>query len=134
MRSFRIGAVLVLTILVVIVAVAAYAYGLSAGTAEAAVAAGATVVYAPATISPLGIIFGGFLLLLFIGFLAKIIVGPRRGPVGPGGWRHGRYGAPDHQDVPEQFRPMLERWHREAHTPGDGRASGGSSGDGSAAA
>jgi hypothetical protein len=115
MRSFRLGAFLVLTLLVGIVAVVAYDFGVSAGTAEAAVAAGASVIYAPATISPLGLIIGGFFLLLFLGFLARVIAGPRRG-WGPEGWHHGRHGrAWDRDEVPEPFKPVLERWHREAH-------------------
>ena len=136
MRSFRLGAFLVLTILVGAVAAVAYNLGLSAGAADVAIAAGASVIYAPASISPFAIIFGGFLLLLFIGFLAKVIAGPRHhaaygpwgrrwGPAGSGGW--------DGENVPEQVRPMLERWHQRSHAdsgsrpPSGGPAGGGAS-------
>ena len=128
MRSFRIGAFLVLTILVGAVAAVAYNLGLSAGAADAAIAAGASVIYAPAAISPFAIIFGVFLLLLFIGFLARVIGGPRRhlahGAWGRG-WGPGGYGHWDGENVPEAFRPVLERWHQQAHTPGDAGPSGG---------
>jgi hypothetical protein len=130
MRSFRIGAFLVLIILVGAVAAVAYNLGVSAGLSDAAVAAGATVVTAPAAISPLGIIVGGFFLLLFVGFLAKVIAGPRHYGA-YGGWGRGYYRHWDGENVPEQFRPMLERWHSEAHTsaggppPSGGPTSGG---------
>ena len=89
MRSFRLRAFLALTILVGAVAAVAYNLGLSAGAADVAIAAGASVIYAPASISPFAIIFGGFLLLLFIGFLTKAGAGPRHhaadDPWGPQG-------------------------------------------------
>ena len=116
MRNFRIGAFLVLTILVGIVGLVAYNLGVSAGTAEAAISAGASVIYTAPVISPFAFIIGGFMLLLFIGFLARAFMGPRR-HMGPGAWGH--YGHRGHradfEDVPEPFRPMLQRWHDQAH-------------------
>ena len=115
MRTFRIGAFLVLTVLVGAVAAVAYDLGVSAGLADAAVAAGATVVTAPAAISPLGILVGGFFLLLFLGFLARVIAGPRH-HLRAGGWGRGHHRNWDSQTVPEHFRPMLDRWHQQSHT------------------
>jgi hypothetical protein len=123
MRRFGLAAFLALTLVVGVVGVVAYNLGVSAGAADAAIAAGASVIYAPAAFSPFGVIIGGFFLILLIGFFARVIAGPRRHmgpgrrPMGPGGWgppgrNHGEW---DHETVPEPFRPMLTRWHRDAH-------------------
>lgn len=126
MRRFGLAAFLALILLVGVTGLVAYNLGVSAGAADAAIEAGAAVIYAPAAISPFGLIIGAFFLVLLIGFIARAFAGPRR-HMGPGGWgRHmgyGRHGGDwDHETVPEPFRPMLERWHRDAHT-GSGAAS-----------
>ena len=69
------------------------------------------------------------LTLLLIGFIAHAVPGPGRhmgpgwhmGPRsrGPGGRHRGDW---DHGTVPEPFRPMLERWHRDAHAATTGSA------------
>lgn len=123
MRRFGLAAFLALALLVGAVGAVAYNLGVSAGAADAAIAAGASVIYAPATFSPFGLILGGFFLILLIGFIARAIAGPRRHmrpggpPLGPRGWGpSGRHrGDWDHETVPEPFRPMLARWHRDAH-------------------
>lgn len=116
MRRFGFAAFLALILLVGTVGIAAYDMGLSAGSAETAIADGASVIYAPATFSPFGLIIGTFLVIVLIGFIARGFAGPRR-HMGPGAWGHygGYRGHGDHETVPEPFRPMLERWHREAH-------------------
>jgi hypothetical protein len=122
MRRFGLAAFLVLALVVGAVGVVAYNLGVTAGATDAAIAAGASVIYAPAAFSPFGIIIGLFFLILFLGFASKLIFGPRRhmgpagwgGPGGPGGWGRHR-GDWDHETVPEPFRPMLERWHQDAH-------------------
>jgi len=123
MRRFGFAAFLALTLLVGTIGVVAYNLGVSAGIADAAIAAGASVIYAPATFSPFGLIIGAFFVVMLIGFIARAIGGPGRhvGPgrhMGPGGWGPGgrHRGDWDHETVPEPFRPMLERWHRDAHT------------------
>ena len=126
MRRFGLAAFLALTLLVGVVGVVAYNLGVSAGAADAAIAAGASVIYAPATFSPFGLIIGGFFLVMLIAFVAKAIAGPRR-HMGPGGWGPGGWGPGgrhrgdwDHETVPEPFRPMLQRWHEQAHATPDG--------------
>lgn len=121
MRRFGFGAFLALAILVGLVGVVAYNLGVSTGTTDAAIAGGASVIYAPATLTPFAFIIGAFLLILFLAFAARAIAGPRRRwghhGWGPGAWdAYGQdRGNWDHADVPEPFRPMLERWHRDAH-------------------
>ena len=129
MRRFGFAAFLALAVVVGAVGVTAYNLGATAGATDAAIAAGASVIYAPATFSPLGIVIGLFFLVLFLGFMARFVAGPRRsmgwggwsGPGGPRRWSHHR-GDWDHETVPEPFRSMLERWHRDTHmassTPG----------------
>jgi hypothetical protein len=140
MRRFGLAAFLALTLLVGVIGVVAYDLGVSAGAADAAIEAGASVIYAPATFSPFGLIIGAFFVILLIGFSARAIAGPRRhkGPgrhMGPGGW--GGPGGPwrrggdwDHESVPEPLRPMLERWHRDAHASAAAPSPGGDSGAG----
>ncbi len=127
MRRFGLLGFMALLLLVGAAAAVTYNLGVSAGAAEAALAEGAAVIYAPAAgFSPFGLILGLFFVVLLIGFVAKAFAGPRmamghgRGPwgYGPGPWgygRSGRHGDLDQQDVPEHFRPMLARWHRDAH-------------------
>ncbi len=122
MRRFGLGAFLALILLVGAVGIVAYDLGISAGTTDAAIEAGASVIYAPATFSPFGAIVGAFFLIVLIGFIVRGFGASRR-PMGRRGWSHGGGfgGYPGHRDsweqgsVPEPFRPMLERWHREAH-------------------
>ena len=106
-------------LLVGAVGVVAYNAGISTGAAEAAIAEGATVVYQTSSWSPFGLLFGFFFLVLIVGFVSKAIFRPRM-PYGPGAWG-GRHRAGhrdwDHEDVPEPFRPMLEKWHQQAHEP-----------------
>jgi hypothetical protein len=123
MRRFGLAAFLAITLLVGVVGAVAYNLGISAGAAEAAISEGASVIYAPASFSPLGLLIGGFFLILLVGFVARAFVGPRRamhaGGWGPGRWSHAEghhRGSWDHESVPPPFQPMLERWHREAHT------------------
>jgi len=128
MRRFGLFGFLVLLFLVGAVGVVAYNLGVSAGATEAAIAEGAAVIYAPAAgFSPFGLILGLFFVILLIGFVAKAFAGPRMA-MGPG-WGHGRHGGPrdwDRENVPEPFRPMLERWHRDAHdAPASAAARGG---------
>ena len=120
MRRFGLFGFVVLLLLVGAVGLVAYNLGVSAGATDAAIAEGAAVIYAPgAGISPFGLIVGFFFVVLILGFIAKAFAGPRM-IGGPGPWGHrGRGWRADwsHEDVPEQFRPMLERWHRSAHDP-----------------
>ena len=124
MRRFGFIGFLVLALLVGAVGVVAYNAGISTGAAEAAIAEGATVVYQPSSWSPFGLLFGFFFLVLMVGFVSKAIFRPRM-PYGPGAWggRH-RAGHSDwaHEDVPGPFRPMLEKWHQQAHQPSAGPA------------
>jgi hypothetical protein len=117
MRRFGFIGFLVLALLVGAVGLVAYNAGISTGAADAALAEGATVVYQPSNWSPFGLLFGLFFLLLIVGFVSKAIFRPRM-PYGLGGWG-GRHRAGhrdwDHEDVPEPFRPMLEKWHQRAH-------------------
>ena len=130
MRRIGIVAFAALLLLVGAVGFVAYNLGVSAGAADAAIAAGASVIYAPAAVSPFGIILGAFFLILALGFIVKVIAGPRRHR-GSGSWGHGPWGmggpgrpggpwSPDQETVPEPFKPMLERWHREAHAEPSG--------------
>ena len=124
MRRFGLLAFLVVALLVGAVGVMAYNLGFSAGATDAAIEAGASVIYAPAAgISPFGAIIGLFFVILIIGFVIKAIAGPRV-RMGPGPWgRHGRgYPGWDHDTVPDHFRPMLERWHRDVHGSGSATA------------
>lgn len=120
MRRFGLFGFLVLLLLVGAVGAVSYNLGISTGAAEAALADGAAVIYAPAAgLSPFGLILGFFFVVLIIGFIGKAFAGPRMA-MGPGHWGHRGRGAwadgHDH-DVPEPFRPMLERWHQAAHAP-----------------
>ena len=122
MRRFGLIGFLALLLLVGAVGAVSYNLGVSAGAADAAIAEGASVIYAPgAGISPFALIVGGFFVIMLIGFIAKGFAGPRRG-MGPGPWGRGRYGhgSWDDGDVPEPFRPMLERWHKDAHARSSG--------------
>ncbi len=117
MRRFGFIGFLVLALLVGAVGVVAYNTGISTGAAEAAIAEGATVVYQPSSWSPFSLLFGLFFLLLIVGFISRAIFRPRM-PYGPGGWGARHWAGHrdwDHEDVPEPFRPMLEKWHRQAH-------------------
>jgi hypothetical protein len=131
-RRYRLLGSLVLALLVGAVGIVAYDIGHSNGAAEAALAEGAAVIYAPASgPSTFALILGLGFAILLIGFVARAIAGPRH-PMGRGPWGHrGRgpwghwgprhRGAPgdwDHEDIPEPFRPMLERWHRGVHDAG----------------
>jgi hypothetical protein len=142
MRRFGLAAFLALTLLLGVTGLVAYNLGVSAGAADAAIEAGAAVIYAPAAISPFGLIIGAFFLVLLIGFIARAFAGPRR-HMGAAGW--GRHMGPghhrgdwDHETVPEPFRPMLERWHDDAHTAAGAKApgadAGGASGGGAGGA
>lgn len=95
MRRSGLGAYLAITLLVGLVGVVAYNLGLSAGIADAAIEAGASVIYTPATFSPFGLIIGGFFVIVLIGFTARALAGPRRGwgpgASGPGAWGHGHW-------------------------------------------
>jgi hypothetical protein len=126
MRRFGFIGFLVLALLVGAVGVVAYNAGISTGAADAAIAEGATVVYQPSGWSPLGLVFGLGFLLLIVGFVSKAIFRPRM-PYGPGGMG-GRHWAGqsdwNHEDVPEPFRPMLEKWHERAHRAPTGSAGG----------
>jgi hypothetical protein len=80
-------------------------------------------------ISPFGLLVGAIVVLIVLGFVARLVAGPHTGhghwsQHGPGGWSqhgrgpwshdsHGRWSQDD--DVPSRFRPMLERWHERAH-------------------
>jgi hypothetical protein len=68
--------------------------------------------------------------MLIFSFIGKAFFWGRMpyGPGGLGGRRFGGHRDWDREDVPEPFRPMLERWHRQAHS--DGPASGGAPGSG----
>ena len=123
-RRFGLLGALVLALLIGAVGIVAYNIGLTNGAAEAAMAEGAAVIYAPASgPSTFGLILGLGLAILLIGFVARAFAGPRI-PMGHGPWgprwagHRGARGDWDHEDVPEPFRPMLERWHRDAHGPG----------------
>ena len=126
MRRFGFIGFLVLALLVGAVGVVAYNAGISTGAADAAIAEGATVVYQPSGWPPLGLFFGFFFLLLMVGFVSKAIFRPRM-PHGPGGWG-GRHWAAhrdlDHDDVPEPFRSMLQKWHQRAHEAPAGPTAG----------
>jgi hypothetical protein len=122
MRRFGFFGFLVFALLVGAVGVVAYDMGISTGAADAAIAEGATVVYQPAAWSPFGLLFGLFFLFLLIGFLGKVFFRPWS-PTGHRGWG-GRHWAShdwaghhdrDHEDVPDPFRPMLEKWHHQVH-------------------
>jgi hypothetical protein len=127
MRRFGLLGFLVLLLLVGAVGAVSYNLGVSAGAADAAIAEGASVIYAPgAGTSPFALILGFFFVVMIIGFVAKAFAGPRM-PMGPGPWGRGRHGGRGHwdsEDVPEPFRPMLERWHRDAHASPPPGASG----------
>jgi hypothetical protein len=120
------------------VGVIAYQLGLSAGTTQAAVSAGATVVYAAPGVgfgSLLGLLFFGLLFLAIVGGFVKRIAwsragrpggsgfGPGRGPwMMHGGWGHGgpdgrgsTWGHGTDRPVPPPFDEMLGRWHDQAH-------------------
>jgi len=118
MRRFGLLGFLVLLLLVGAVGAVSYDLGVSAGAAEAAIAEGASVIYAPtASFSPFALILGLFFMVVLIGFVARSFAGPRMA-VGRGPWGHGRHsgsGGPGHEEVPGPFRPMLERWHSDAH-------------------
>lgn len=116
----------------------AYQMGVSAGTTQAAVSAGATVVYgAPwgfGFFPIVGLLFFGLLFLAVVGAFAKRAAWVRAGrPGGPGfgpghgpwmmhgGWgpggagRHGSWGPGTDRPVPPPFDEMLGRWHDQAH-------------------
>jgi hypothetical protein len=118
MRRFGFLGFLVLLLLVGVVGAVGYNLGVSAGAADAALAEGATVVYtAGGGFSPFALIAGFLLVVLAIGFIGRTLAGPRMG-MGPGYWGYRGRGARREwhgEDVPEPFRPMLERWHRGAH-------------------
>lgn len=118
MRRFGLFGFLVLLLLVGAVGAVSYNLGVSTGAAEAAIAEGAAVVYAPAAgLSPFGLVVGFLFLVLIIGFIAKAFAGPRIA-MGHGPWGHAGHrwrGDWHDEDVPEPFRPMLDRWHRETH-------------------
>jgi hypothetical protein len=114
--------VLAVIVLALLIGGVAYSLGLAAGQTVAVAAPGApgTVVYPVGYYHGFGWgfpffgIFGILLFFLFIGLIVRAFRprpwgGPGRGWGGPGGWS----GRPD--DVPPQFRPMLETWHRQAH-------------------
>ena len=128
MRRFGLLGFTALLLLVGAVGVVSYNLGVSAGAADAAIAAGASVIYtAGAGISPFALILGLFFLVLVIALVARSFAGPRMA-MGAGSWGHRSHrgrGGWDHDEVPEPFRPMLERWHREAHTPGDSTGTAG---------
>jgi hypothetical protein len=123
-RRFGLLGALVLALLIGTVGIVAYNIGLTNGAAEAAMAEGAAVIYAPASgPSTFGLILGLGLAILLIGFVARAFAGPRF-PMGHRPWgprwagHRGPRGDWDHEDVPGPFRPMLERWHRDAHGGG----------------
>lgn len=123
------------------VGVIAYQMGMTAGTTQAAVNAGATVVYAAPGFgvgfgSILGLFFFGLLFLAIVGGFAKRAAwaragrpggpgfGPGRGPwMMHGGWGHGgpagrggaTWGPGTDRPVPPPFDEMLGRWHDQAH-------------------
>lgn len=122
------------------VGVIAYQMGVTAGTTQAAVSAGATVVYGAPTgfgfgfFPILGLFFFGLLFLAIVGGFARRAAwaragrpggpgfGPGRGPwMMHGGWApsseggHGTWGPGTDRPVPPPFDEMLGRWHERAH-------------------
>ena len=91
MRRFGRAAFLAITLLVGGVGAVASNLGISAGAAEAAIAEGAAVIYAPPSFLPPGLLIGGCLILL-VGFRARAGVGPGRA-MHAGGWGPGRTSA-----------------------------------------
>ena len=127
--------VLAVIVLALLIGGVAYSFGLAAGQTVTVAAPGGpgTVVYPVGYYHGFGWgfpffgIFGFLLFFLFIGLIIRAFrprpwggpgkwggygSGPGRGWGGPAGWS----GRPD--DVPPQFRPMLETWHRQAHGEG----------------
>ena len=114
------------------VGVIAYQMGMTAGATQAAVSAGATVVYgAPwgmgfGFFPIVGLFFFGLLFLAIIGGFAKRAAwaragrpggpgfGPGSGP-GRGPWMHGGWGQATDRPVPPPFDAMLAQWHDQAH-------------------
>lgn len=127
---------------IVVFALVAGGIGYSAG-----VAAGQTGTVQPGVVYPVGYfhplgfgLFGILFFFLLIGFLVKAL-GPRRWGGrpgwGPGGWgRHGwgpggRFDPDDPRvrdwmelEVPPALQPMLEAWHRRAHSQADAGSTG----------
>ncbi len=108
------------------VGIIAYQLGVSAGAASAAVAGGATVVYAApwgagfGFFPVIGLLFFGLLFLAVIGSIGRAAWGrggPGRGPwMGGPAWAHGGPGAWAHdRPVPPFVQECLARWHAEAH-------------------
>lgn len=106
----------------------AYQLGVTAGTTQAAVSAGATVVYgAPwgmgfGFFPIVGLFFFGLLFLAIVGGFAKRAAWARAGrPGGPGfgpghgPWTHGGWGPSSDRPVPPPMAEMLGRWHDQAH-------------------
>ena len=119
--------VLALVLIALLIGGVAYSIGLSAGQSQAVVPAttGTGTVVVPVQAwgwgwgwgFPFFPLFGILFFFLLIGLLFRAFrprpwgwnggYGPRGG-YGPGGqWTPG--------DVPQQFQPMLENWHRQAH-------------------
>ena len=118
MRRFGFLGFVMLLLLVGAVGAVSYNLGISAGAADAALNEGAAVVYTQGGgFSPFALILGLFIVVMAIGFIARAFAGPRMG-IGPGYWGYRSWGPRGdwhHEDVPEPFRPMLERWHQAAH-------------------
>jgi hypothetical protein len=122
----------------------AYQMGMTAGASQAAVSAGATVVYAApwgagvGFFPIVGLFFFGLLFLAIVGGFARRAAWARAGrPGGPGfgpgfgpghgPWMHGGWSPSADRPVPPPFDEALGRWHERAH----GTAPAGSTGSGS---
>ena len=135
MRRIGIAGVLLGALLLGGVGVIAYQAGVTAGTTSAAVAGGATVVYAAPWgfgfgFPLLGLLFGLLFLGLVVGMVKRLAWAGRGGPGGPGGhgrpmgpWMmHGAWGpgpggwaGTADRPVPPPVAEMLTRWHAGAH-------------------